>query len=108
VWDLPHASQQQPTPLSPPPQQQQQQDLIIIALFLLTSSPSSSGMAATEAAAAWCPHILYTLASEALAVAKRLDNTKLQRCWAGWAAVVFLQMHIEVDVDAWHVHTSAL
>src|SRR6266566_4906625 len=65
------------------------------------SSPSSSEAAATEAAAAQRPHILYTLSSEVLAVAERLDVAEARRRWAGWADAVFLQMHMEADVDAW-------
>jgi hypothetical protein len=59
-----------------------------------TSSPTSS-------AAARRPHVLFTLASEVLAVAERLDDAEACRRWAGWADAVFLQMHMEADVDAW-------
>jgi hypothetical protein len=70
------------------------------------SSPSSpSGTAATEAAAQR-PHILYTLASEVLAVAEHLDDTEARRRWAGWADAVFLQMHMEADVDAWRARVG--
>lgn len=72
-----------------------------------SSSPSSPpGTAATEAAAAQRPHILYTLASEVLAVAERLDDTEARRRWAGWADAVFLQMHMEADVDAWRARVG--
>ncbi|KAH9986683.1 hypothetical protein BJV74DRAFT_844344 [Russula compacta] len=58
-----------------------------------------------------CPraHVLFTLASDVLAVAERLDDAELSRRWAAWADAVFQQMHMEgVDVadDAWRVRVA--
>ena len=47
------------------------------------------------------PQELFTLASEVLAVAERLDNVDTRRRWATWADAVFHQMHMEADVDTW-------
>jgi hypothetical protein len=44
---------------------------------------------------------LFTLASEVLLVAGRLDRAEERRRWAAWADAVFNQMHMEADVDAW-------
>ena len=44
---------------------------------------------------------LFTLASEVLLVAERLDGAEERRRWAAWADAVFNQMHMEADVDAW-------
>jgi uncharacterized protein YjlB len=50
--------------------------------------------------------VLFTLASEVLAVAERLDDAETRRRWAGWADAVFLQMHMEADVDAWRARVG--
>ncbi len=68
-----------------------------------TSSPSSPPGAAAEAQH---PHILYTLVSEFLAAAEHLDDAEARRRWARWANAVFLQMHMEADVDAWRVRVG--
>jgi hypothetical protein len=47
------------------------------------------------------PQELFTLASEVLAVAERLDDAEARRRWATWADTLFHQMHMEADVDAW-------
>jgi hypothetical protein len=44
---------------------------------------------------------LFTLASEVLLVAERLDGAEERRKWAAWADAVFHQMHMEADVDTW-------
>ena len=46
---------------------------------------------------------LFTLASEVLLVAERLDGAEERRRWAAWADAVFNQMHMEADVDAWRM-----
>jgi hypothetical protein len=53
------------------------------------------------------PHVLFTLASEVLAVAERLEDAGPRARWAAWADAVFLQMHIEADVDAWRAPLGA-
>jgi hypothetical protein len=53
-------------------------------------------------------HVLFTLASEVLAVAERLEDAGLRARWATWADAVFLQMHMEVDVDAWCARLGAV
>ena len=62
------------------------------------STPSSS----PSGAAAQRPHVLFTLASEVLAVAERLGDAEARRRWAKWADEVFLQ----ADVDAWHARVG--
>ncbi|KAI0285639.1 hypothetical protein BC826DRAFT_1109210 [Russula brevipes] len=52
------------------------------------------------------PRALFTLASEVLGVAERLDTAVARRRWAQWADAVFLQMHMEADVDAWRVRVG--
>ncbi|KAH8989459.1 hypothetical protein EDB92DRAFT_870430 [Lactarius akahatsu] len=47
------------------------------------------------------PGELFTLASEVLLVAERLDGADERRRWAAWADAVFHQMHMEADVDTW-------
>ncbi|KAH9043993.1 hypothetical protein EDB84DRAFT_1266382 [Lactarius hengduanensis] len=47
------------------------------------------------------PAELFTLASEVLLVAERLDGADERRRWAAWADAVFHQMHMEADVDTW-------
>jgi hypothetical protein len=70
-----------------------------------SASPRSSSSTAA-ASAAQRPHILYTLASEVLAVAEQLDYDDARRRWAGWADTVFLQMHMGADVDAWRARVG--
>jgi hypothetical protein len=53
-------------------------------------------------------HVLFTLASEVLAVAERLEDAGLRARWATWADAVFLPMHMEVDVDAWCARLGAV
>jgi len=67
-----------------------------------TLLPSSSSLAA----AARRLHVLFTLSSEVLAVAERLDDADARRRWAGWADAVFLQMHMEADVDNWRARVG--
>ncbi|KAI9510549.1 hypothetical protein F5148DRAFT_976587 [Russula earlei] len=52
------------------------------------------------------PQALFTLASEVLAVAERLDDAESRKRWAAWADAVFLQMHMEADVDAWRARIA--
>ena len=66
------------------------------------STPSSS----PSAAAAQRPHVLFTLASEVLAVAERLGDAEARRRWAKWADEVFLQMNMEADVYAWRARVG--
>ncbi|KAI9440878.1 hypothetical protein H4582DRAFT_1811523, partial [Lactarius indigo] len=47
------------------------------------------------------PSELFTLASEVLLVAERLDGAEDRRRWAAWADAIFHQMHMEADVDTW-------
>jgi hypothetical protein len=47
------------------------------------------------------PRELFTIGSEVLAVAERLNDVEARRRWATWADAVFHQMHMEADVDAW-------
>jgi len=47
------------------------------------------------------PHMLFTLMSEVLTIMEHLEDAGLCMCWATWANAVFLQMHMEADVDAW-------
>ena len=47
------------------------------------------------------PAELFTLASEVLLVAERLDGAEERRKWAAWADALFHQMHMEADVDTW-------
>ncbi|KAH9970955.1 hypothetical protein BGW80DRAFT_1324583 [Lactifluus volemus] len=47
------------------------------------------------------PRELFTIASEVLAVAERLNDFEARRRWATWADAVFHQMHMEADVDTW-------
>ena len=66
------------------------------------ASPSSGA----AAAAPQRPHVLFTLASEVLAVAERLGHAEARKRWAKWADEVFLQMHMEADVDAWRARVG--
>ncbi len=50
---------------------------------------------------------LFTLASEVLRVAERLDAPDERRKWAMWADAIFHQMHMEADVDAWRARVVA-
>ena len=49
------------------------------------------------------PHVLFTLASEVLAIAERLEDSATRARWAAWADTIFSQMDMEAkaDVDAW-------
>jgi hypothetical protein len=47
------------------------------------------------------PSELFTLASEVLIVAERLDGAEERRKWAVWSDALFHQMHMEADVDTW-------
>jgi hypothetical protein len=51
-------------------------------------------------AAAQRPHVLFTLASEVLALMERLGDAEAWR-GAKWANEIFLQIHLEADVAAW-------
>ena len=90
IFHMPH-NNPQPRPsnnstdtLSPPP----------------SSSPSSSGAAARR------QHVLFSIASDVLGVAERLGDAEARRRWAKWADEVFLQMHMEADVDAWRARVG--
>ncbi|KAF8470284.1 hypothetical protein DFH94DRAFT_637821 [Russula ochroleuca] len=88
IFHMPHNNSQphnnSTDTLSPPP----------------SSSPSSSGAAARR------PHVLFSIASEVLGVAERLGDAEARRRWAKWADEVFLQMHMEADVDAWRARVG--
>lgn len=47
------------------------------------------------------PKELYTVASEVLGVAERLEVPSERQYWASWADSVFNQMKMEADMDAW-------
>ena len=49
---------------------------------------------------------LFTLASEVLLVAERLDGVEERRKWAAWADALFHQMHMEADVDTWRTRVA--
>jgi hypothetical protein len=49
------------------------------------------------------PKELFTIASDVLCIAERLDNAGDRREWALWADSVFNQMKMESDVDTWRV-----
>ena len=51
--------------------------------------------------------VLYTLATEVLALAERLENATARARWVAWADALLLQMHMEADVDAWRVGVGA-
>lgn len=55
------------------------------------------------------PHVLFTLASEVLAVSERLEDSRARARWAAWADTIFSQMDMEAkaDVDAWHARLGA-
>lgn len=53
------------------------------------------------------PGELFTLASEVLLVAERLDGAEERRKWAAWADALFHQMHMEADVDSWRARVVA-
>ncbi|KAJ3774523.1 hypothetical protein FB446DRAFT_639701 [Lentinula raphanica] len=44
---------------------------------------------------------LFTIGSEVLLVAEKLDNPSERKYWASWSDSVFNQMKMEADVDAW-------
>ncbi|KDQ61795.1 hypothetical protein JAAARDRAFT_31273 [Jaapia argillacea MUCL 33604] len=47
------------------------------------------------------PKELFTIASEVLGVAERLDVASERQYWSSWADSVFNQMKMEADMDAW-------
>ena len=47
------------------------------------------------------PKELFTIASEVLGIAERLENGQHRKYWASWADSVFSQMKMEADVDVW-------
>lgn len=47
------------------------------------------------------PKELFTVASEVLGVAERLECTSEREYWASWADSVFNQMKMEADMDSW-------
>ena len=47
------------------------------------------------------PKELFTIASEVLGIAERLENGQHRKYWAAWADSVFSQMKMEADVDVW-------
>jgi hypothetical protein len=47
------------------------------------------------------PKELFTIASDVLCIAERLDNAAERREWALWADSVFNQMKMESDIDMW-------
>lgn len=50
--------------------------------------------------------MLFSIASDVLGVAERLGDAEARRRWAKWADEVFLQMHMEADVDAWRARVG--
>ncbi|KAA1470273.1 hypothetical protein DENSPDRAFT_858352 [Dentipellis sp. KUC8613] len=60
---------------------------------LIPSSPDSFAFSR--------PKELYTIASEVLGVAERLEEPDERRYWASWADSVFNQMKMEADMDEW-------
>lgn len=55
------------------------------------------------------PHVLFTLASEVLAVSERLEDSAARARWAAWADTILSQMDMEAkaDVDAWRARLGA-
>jgi len=55
------------------------------------------------------PHVLFTLASEVLAVSERLEDSAARERWAAWADTILSQMDMEAnaDVDAWRARLGA-
>jgi len=55
------------------------------------------------------PHVLFTLASEVLAVSERLEDSAARARWAAWADTILSQMDTEAkaDVDAWRARLGA-
>jgi hypothetical protein len=47
------------------------------------------------------PKELFTIASEVLGIAERLENGQHRKYWAAWADSVFSQMKMEADKDVW-------
>ncbi|KZT20994.1 hypothetical protein NEOLEDRAFT_1164772 [Neolentinus lepideus HHB14362 ss-1] len=64
--------------------------------FLCSSSSHNA-----ESASFSRPKELFTIASEVLGLAERLDSASERQYWASWADSVFNQMKMEVDMDAW-------
>jgi hypothetical protein len=52
--------------------------------------------------------VLYTLATEVLAVTERLQDAAARARWAAWADALLLQMHMEADVDVWRVRVGVV
>ncbi|TFK48488.1 hypothetical protein OE88DRAFT_1664326 [Heliocybe sulcata] len=61
----------------------------------------SSSSHAAESASFSRPKELFTIASEVLNLAERLDSASERQYWASWADSVFNQMKMEVDMDSW-------
>ena len=55
------------------------------------------------------PHVLYTLASEVLAVSERLEDSGARARWAAWADTILSQMDMEAkaDVHVWQARLGA-
>jgi len=47
------------------------------------------------------PKELYTIASEVVGTAERLEDGEQRQYWAAWADSVFSQMKMEADMDVW-------
>ncbi|EPQ56196.1 hypothetical protein GLOTRDRAFT_39779 [Gloeophyllum trabeum ATCC 11539] len=62
---------------------------------------SSSSTHNPESSSFSRPKELFTIASEVLGVAERLEAAPERQYWASWADSVFNQMKMEVDMDAW-------
>ncbi|KIK56987.1 hypothetical protein GYMLUDRAFT_138519, partial [Collybiopsis luxurians FD-317 M1] len=80
IFHMPHPSHAVPPPAGKPPSSGG------------ASSPLDSFSRAKE---------LFTIASEVLLVAEKLDAPPQRKYWASWADSVFNQMKMEADVDAW-------
>ena len=55
------------------------------------------------------PHVLFTIASEVLAVSERLEDSCARARWAAWADTILSQMDMEAkaDVHAWQARLGA-
>jgi len=71
-------------------------------------TPTTTTRAAHAAPPRRRQQVLYTLATEVLVVAERLENVAARARWAAWADALLLQMHMEADVDAWRVRVGAV
>jgi hypothetical protein len=77
-------------------------------IFHMPHSPTPTTRAAHAAPPRRRQQVLYTLATEVLVVAERLEDPAARARWAAWADALLLQMHMEADVDAWRVRVGAV